>query len=174
MKRWILVPAVISVMFAAGCSGHGSAVQQFSCDDVSFSIDVPDFVRYKVHNLDLSQIGLAIYDKSISLAVSGEDGRPVTMTVQYNENRDGNIMIEKSKMLAEVTPDTFSIEELEINGLDSYISRFSGQESVHCDYMIDDNSWVVISYLPDNGELAEYQDALIDSLKSFKLTGNAG
>ena len=83
-------------------------------------------------------------------------------------------MIEKSKMLAEVTPDTFSIEELEINGLDSYISRFSGQESVHCDYMIDDNSWVVISYLPDNGELAEYQDALIDSLKSFKLTGNAG
>lgn len=174
MKRRILIPAFVSVMFVAGCSGHGSSVQQFSCDDVSFSINVPDFVSYKVHNLDLRQTGLAIYDKSISLAVSGEDGRPVTMTVQYNENSDGNTVLKSGQILAEASPDSLSIEELEIDGLDSYISRFSRQESVHCYYMIDDNSWVVISYVPDNGELAEYQDALIDSLKSFKLTDNAG
>lgn len=174
MKKAVFIPALAAVMLAAGCSGQGSSVHQFSCDEVSFSINVPDFVSYKVHNLDLSQTGLAIYDKSISLAVSGEDGRPVNMTVQYNENSDGNTMVEKGKMLAELTPDTFSIEKFEIDGLDSYIFRFSGQDSVHCDYMLDDNSWVVVSYLSDDGGLAKYQDALVDSLKSFKRTDNAG
>ena len=174
MKKAVFIPALAAVMLAAGCSGQGSSVQQFSCDDVSFSIDVPDFVSYKVHNMDLNQTSFAIFDKSISLAVSGEDGKPVTMTVQYNENGDGNTVLKSGQILAEASPDSLSIEELEIDGLDSYIFRFSRQESVHCYYMLDDKSWVVVSYIPDNGVLAEYQDALVDSLKSFKRTDNAG
>lgn len=174
MKKAVLIIALAAVALAPGCSGNGSSVQQFSCDEVSFSIDIPDFVSYKAQNTELSQSSFLIYDKTVSLAVSGDGGKPVTMSVQYNENSSGNTMLEGGRLLAEASPDTLSIDELEIDGVDSYIFYYSRQGSVHSYYMLDDKSWVVVSYIMDGGELGKYQDALVDSLKSFKLTDNAG
>lgn len=44
MKKRILVPGLALVLLVSGCSGQGAAAQKFSCDEISFSISVPDYV----------------------------------------------------------------------------------------------------------------------------------
>lgn len=173
MKKSIIVPGLALVLLASGCSGQGAAALKFSCDETSFSIPVPDYVGYEVCGGEHSHYSFPAFDKRVSIAGTVDSDKPVTMSIEYIENGDGDTLIDVSDEMAVNYPEAYSFEKITIDGKSSYISTAVLSDelmTVSCDYMLSDTAWLQVTYNAKTEERGQYRGDLVKSLKELKFT----
>lgn len=173
MKKAILVPGLALVLLVSGCSGQGAAAQKFSCDEISFSISVPDYVGYEICNGEHSHYSFPAFDKRVSIAGTGDSDKPVTMSIEYIENNAGNTLLDVSDEMAVNYPEAYSFEEITTDGKSSYISTAVISDelmTISCDYMLSDTAWLQVAYTAKTEEREQYRGELVKSLKELKFT----
>lgn len=173
MKKRILIPGLALVLLASGCSGQNMSVQQFSCDETSFSISVPDYVGYEICNGEHSHYDFPVYDKRVSIVGTDDSDKPVTMSIEYIENNAGNTLLDVSDEMAVNYPEAYSFEEITIDGKSSYISTAVISDelmTISCDYMLSDTAWLQVTYTAKTDEREQFRGELVKSLKELKFT----